>query len=177
MLRNRGFPEARSRLCVRQASFLMTFAMGGVPHTGSQHSETLTRAHPARSAARRLSGLGARSHPWHRPPTPLPGLPAAPTLQSADFLTCPCPWALRQGSQVGAVWVPSLQVSRPRLRPVEKVALTQPCGARPGPLPWAAEPEAHRALWSSPLRLPLSHLLLPVLEQSPLPATQRHSQP
>ena len=32
MLGNRGFPEAWSRLCVCQASFLMTFAMGGVPH-------------------------------------------------------------------------------------------------------------------------------------------------
>ena len=36
MLRNRGFPEAWSRLCVCQASFLMTFAMGGAPHAGSQ---------------------------------------------------------------------------------------------------------------------------------------------
>ena len=35
MLRNRGFPEAWSRLCVCQASFLMTFAMVGVPHAGS----------------------------------------------------------------------------------------------------------------------------------------------
>ena len=31
-----GTPEARSRLCVCQASFLMTFAMGGIPHAGSQ---------------------------------------------------------------------------------------------------------------------------------------------
>ena len=37
MLANRGFPEAWSCLCVCQASFLMTFAMGGVPHAGSQH--------------------------------------------------------------------------------------------------------------------------------------------
>ena len=36
MLGNRGFPEAWSRLCVCQASFLMTFAMGGVPHAGSR---------------------------------------------------------------------------------------------------------------------------------------------
>ena len=34
MLGNRGFPEAWSRLCVCQASFLMTFAMDGVPHAG-----------------------------------------------------------------------------------------------------------------------------------------------
>ena len=34
MLGNRGFPEALSHLCVCQASFLMTFAMGGVPHAG-----------------------------------------------------------------------------------------------------------------------------------------------
>ena len=34
MLGNRGFPEAWSCLCVCQASFLMTFAMGGVPHAG-----------------------------------------------------------------------------------------------------------------------------------------------
>ena len=39
MLGNRGFPEAWSRLCVRQASFLMTFAMGGIPHAGPrQHT-------------------------------------------------------------------------------------------------------------------------------------------
>ena len=37
MLGNRGFPEAWSCLCVCQASFLMTFAMGGVPHAGSWH--------------------------------------------------------------------------------------------------------------------------------------------
>ena len=37
MLGNRGFPEAWSRLCVCQASFLMTFAMGGVPHAGPRH--------------------------------------------------------------------------------------------------------------------------------------------
>ena len=34
MLGNRGFPEAWSHLCVCQASFLMTFAMGRVPHAG-----------------------------------------------------------------------------------------------------------------------------------------------
>ena len=34
MLGNRGFPEAWSHLCVCQAYFLMTFAMGGVPHSG-----------------------------------------------------------------------------------------------------------------------------------------------
>ena len=37
MLGNRGFPEARSCLCVCLASFLMTFAKGGVPHPGSRH--------------------------------------------------------------------------------------------------------------------------------------------
>ena len=94
--------------------------------------------------------------------------------------------ALRQGSQGGAILVPTLQMRRPRLRPAKKVAPTQLCGARPGPSPWAAEPRAHRALRSSPLRLPLSRLLLPLeplelpleppLELSALPATQRHSQ-
>ena len=33
-----GTPEARSCLCVRQASFLMTFATGGIPHAGSRQS-------------------------------------------------------------------------------------------------------------------------------------------
>jgi len=33
---SRGTPEARSRLCVCRASFLMTFAMGGGPHAGPQ---------------------------------------------------------------------------------------------------------------------------------------------
>ena len=32
---SRGTPEARSRLCVCRASFLMTFAMSGVPLAGS----------------------------------------------------------------------------------------------------------------------------------------------
>ena len=36
MLGNRGFPEARSRLCVCRAAFHMTFAMGGVPYAGSR---------------------------------------------------------------------------------------------------------------------------------------------
>ena len=31
-----GTPEARSRLCVCRASFLMTFATGGAPHAGSR---------------------------------------------------------------------------------------------------------------------------------------------
>ena len=33
---SRGTPEARSHLCVCRASFLMTFAMGRVPHAGPQ---------------------------------------------------------------------------------------------------------------------------------------------
>ena len=36
-----GGPEARSRLCVCRASFLMTFAMGGVPHAGSRQASVL----------------------------------------------------------------------------------------------------------------------------------------
>lgn len=35
-------------------------------------SKTGPRPCPARSAARRLSGLGARPHPWHRPRLPSP---------------------------------------------------------------------------------------------------------
>ena len=35
---SRGTPEARSCFCVCWASFLMTFATGGVPHTGSRHT-------------------------------------------------------------------------------------------------------------------------------------------
>ena len=35
---SRGTPEAQSRLCICRASFLMTFAMGGVPHAGSRHT-------------------------------------------------------------------------------------------------------------------------------------------
>ena len=35
---SRGTPEAQSCLCVCQASFLMTFAMSGVPHAGSRQS-------------------------------------------------------------------------------------------------------------------------------------------
>ena len=32
----RGTPEARSCLFICQASFLLTFAMGGIPHAGSR---------------------------------------------------------------------------------------------------------------------------------------------
>ena len=35
---SRGTPEARSRLCVCRASFLMTFATGGIPHAGSRQT-------------------------------------------------------------------------------------------------------------------------------------------
>jgi hypothetical protein len=45
MLGNRGFPEAWSRLCVCQASFLMTFAMGGIPHAGPRHFSSSTGGH------------------------------------------------------------------------------------------------------------------------------------
>ena len=41
MLGNRGFPEAWSCLCICQASFLMTFAMGRVPHAGPWHVTTV----------------------------------------------------------------------------------------------------------------------------------------
>ena len=34
----RGAPEARSHLCVCQASCLMTFATGGIPHAGPWQS-------------------------------------------------------------------------------------------------------------------------------------------
>ena len=37
---SKGTPEAKSRLFVCRASFLMTFAMGGGPHTGSLHQPT-----------------------------------------------------------------------------------------------------------------------------------------
>ena len=51
MLGNRAFPEVWSRLCVHQASFLMTFAMGGVPHAGPKQCSTFvtpwTAAHQA----------------------------------------------------------------------------------------------------------------------------------
>ena len=43
MLGNRGIPEAWSRLCVCQASFLMTFAMGGVPHTGPRQQTLVVK--------------------------------------------------------------------------------------------------------------------------------------
>ena len=40
MLGNRGLPEAWSCLCICQAYFLMTFAMGGIPHAGPRHRGT-----------------------------------------------------------------------------------------------------------------------------------------
>ena len=40
-----GTPEVRSRLCVCLASFLITFATGGIPHVGSwQSTEVPTKA-------------------------------------------------------------------------------------------------------------------------------------
>ena len=38
---SRGTPEARSRLCVCRASFLMTFVMSGVPLASSQHRQAV----------------------------------------------------------------------------------------------------------------------------------------
>ena len=51
---SRGTPEAPSRLCICRASFLMTFAMGRVPHSGPQQQrfslslayETFKTCHP-----------------------------------------------------------------------------------------------------------------------------------
>ena len=40
MLGNRGFPEARSAFAYAEASFLMTFALGGVLHAGSRQVMT-----------------------------------------------------------------------------------------------------------------------------------------
>ena len=41
MLGNRGFPEAQSVFVYAEAYFLMTFAMGGVPHAGFWHNGTV----------------------------------------------------------------------------------------------------------------------------------------
>ena len=40
MLGNRGFPEAQSAFAYAEASFLMTFALGGVLHAGSRQVMT-----------------------------------------------------------------------------------------------------------------------------------------
>ena len=40
-----GTPEARSRLCVCRASFIMTFATGRVPHDGSLQRTTIKKKH------------------------------------------------------------------------------------------------------------------------------------
>ena len=61
MLGNRGFPEARSRLCVCSASFLMTFAIVGVPHTGSLHASNTGDLGSIPSSGRFLGGR--YSHP------------------------------------------------------------------------------------------------------------------
>ena len=42
-----GTPEARSRLCVCRASFLMTLATGGVPHAGSWHWFSYVHGNPS----------------------------------------------------------------------------------------------------------------------------------
>ena len=41
-----GTPEARSCLCVCLASFLMTFATGGIPHAGSRQWRSLEGCSP-----------------------------------------------------------------------------------------------------------------------------------
>ena len=60
---NRGSPEARSRLCICRASFLMTFAMGGVPHAGSQQEFTQIHIH-------RVGDAIQPSHPLSSPSLP-----------------------------------------------------------------------------------------------------------
>ena len=46
-----GFPEARSRLCICQTPFLMTFAMGGIPHAGSRHQRSSIQSAKTRPGA------------------------------------------------------------------------------------------------------------------------------
>ena len=57
MLGNRGFPEAWSRLCECQASFLMTFAMGGVPPAGPRQEGIGGRRRRGRQRMRWLDGI------------------------------------------------------------------------------------------------------------------------
>ena len=71
MLGNRGFPEAWSRLCVCQASFLMTLAMSGVPHSGPG-----TWDFPGKT-------IGVGCHFLHQGIFPTQGIkPRSPTLQA-----------------------------------------------------------------------------------------------
>ena len=62
MLGNRGFPEVWSHLCVCQASFLMTFAIGRVPHAGPQQPANLENS----AAATRLEKVSFHSNPKER---------------------------------------------------------------------------------------------------------------
>ena len=62
-----GTPEAQSRLCVCRASFLMTFAMGGVPHSGPQHPWTAAHQAPPSMGV-------ARQEYWSGLPLPSPKL-------------------------------------------------------------------------------------------------------
>ena len=62
MLGNRGFPEVWSRLCVCQASFLMTFAISRVPHAGPQQPANLENS----AAATRLEKVSFHSNPKER---------------------------------------------------------------------------------------------------------------
>ena len=61
---SRGTPEARSRLCVCQASFLMTFATGGASHASSRHTSLFLpgKCHGWRSLVEYSSVLCVLSH-------------------------------------------------------------------------------------------------------------------
>ena len=68
MLGNRGFPEAWSCLRICQASFLMTFAMGGGPHAGARQSfiyiTELTSQHSYVAVVQWLSHVRLLATPW-----------------------------------------------------------------------------------------------------------------
>ena len=89
MLRNRGFPEAWSRLCVCQASFLMTFPMGGFPYAGPRQCSSLLFSlggdYRVYAGAKSLQSCLTLCNPIEGSPpgSPIPGILQARILQWA----------------------------------------------------------------------------------------------
>ena len=130
MRSSRGTPEARSRLCVCRASFLMTFVTGGVPHSGPQQVLPARSLALAPESGSTRSGWAAAQHLWASDPLSTePVLAPGPRVSHRQR-----PAAHTQGGPG----------SHPDWGPTE-------------PIGWPAQSACHTGDPGSPLRGPLEH--------------------
>ena len=123
MLRNRGVPEAWSHLCVCQASFLMTFAMGGVPHAGPQQPANLENSAVATGLEKVSfhSKLQRKAKPKN--------VQTTTQLHSSHMLAKQCSKCSKQG--FNSTWTKNLQMFKLDLEKAEdpEIKLTTSTGS------------------------------------------------